>query len=637
MRNRIVAWLLVCVMLLAAFPAQAETDAERPAVSALLATGEGVLCVREDGVYARGSDAQPVISCPGLLRAHCEGDVIYLLSWEARQTLLAYTPQGEQLAAYSLPVEGTLFDFDVTGDQIALLYTDEKSGEARLCVWNPQTGDVTHYDQLMQPERLAADGGYLLVFCLEPTTYSPVLVLVDLTDGEITTAAENVPRGDALLLDIEKNTAYAADSAALYEISWDGKSSRTRRYALPLGSSALCLQGGEVYVYNAETGCAEAASLSAEASAALTIAGYMTEGTQNDPALAQAVGLLQGQGVEVAFRYYGSSDDLVLALMSDLDAIDLLMLTNFNLANYLRADLLMDLDDAPQIQALEASGQYAEWLFKLGRDCSGLHMLPVGDASPTLWTADAGLLSELGEELPGADWTWTDFLSLAKQCAEHGVSALEADASGTYVTTPGVTNYLTGHVDPVAQTADFDAPDFREMCEVWMECVQKGYVSGAQENRRQVFSVTAQSPALMTEEQLDSLVYPPRAGETRVVDVECSLLGVCRSSRQSEQAVDFLATLLSPEAQSGLAEYAGLPSLLIFSDYGWYEEHCQGLLTERQFDRYQEVMSMAALRDTLIPVRHAVNECLTRYFTQEASLDEVQREIGQRVGMMLFE
>lgn len=482
----------------------------------------------------------------------------------------------------------------------ALLYEEEKTGEARLCVWSPQTGEVARYDQLMQSERVTADGEYLLVFCLEPSTYSPVLALVDLTSGEITIAAENAPRGDALLLDIGKNTAYVADAAALYEITRDEKTSRTRRFALPFGSQAIGLAGGALYGYNGESGQAEAAALSEQAAGALTIAGYQTELLQNDPALQQAASLLrEARGAEVSFRLYGSSDDLILALMSDLDQIDLLMLNNFNLANYLRADVLIDLDEAPQIQALQASGQYAGWLFELGRDEGALHMLPVGGVSPTLWTVDGALLSELGEEKPEADWSWADFLRLAEKCAQHGLSAMEEDHSGAYFTTPGVSNYLTGYVEPVAQTADFDTPAFREMCEVWAQCVQKGYVCGAQEHRKQLFAVAEPTLASLTEEELDSLVYPPRAGEERVVDVECALL--------------------------------------VFADYDWYAQEFEGLLSQKQFDFYQETLSMSALRDTLIPVRHAVNECLTRYFTQEASFDEALREIEQRVGMMLFE
>lgn len=632
--KRLFAVLIACIFLCSAAMAEGGSKPADDGVKALLAAGEEILYVRNDGIDARNEQGefQPIISCGEIHKALYSGDRIYVNSEKERSRIFAYDLSGEKAAEYPLAIDGVLYDYAVTGPYLGYVYEEKQQRRTHLAVMNIQTGKVKEYDQVLNPMAVAADGDYLMVSCDILENVKTGLVLLDLRDDELTIAAERPPYGGKMHLNISEDVCYVTDQTDVYKISWSEQTSQTVRLPLSNDSKAFCIAGGVLYGYPDENGGVSRLSLNDLQTSTLVVAGYSAEHLQDNPGIAKTVSLLQEKyGTQVVFRFYSSIDDMILALMSG-EPIDLLLLTNFHYANFVKADVLLDLNDLPQIQEKRESGMYSDWYFTLTGERDRLSMLPIGYVGCSLWEADANLLEQLKLELPGDNWTWDDFLTLAKQCGEKDISIM-TDEHSQYYSTPSVINYINTYVDVFARTADFDTDEFRTMCEVWNTCLEEGLVSDASLNKKNLLSEADFSPAFFGSDAQVVLLYPPMIAEKRVVDAEAALIGISRNSKQQDLALEFLLTYLSPEAQTGTY----LPDPLIFSDYSWYAEHYPDAMTKEQFDFYQEVLSMASLRDEMIPIRHTVNKCLTQYFTHEISLDDALREIGQRVSMMLFE
>lgn len=631
--KRLFAIIIACIFLCSAAIAEGGSKPADDGVKALLAAEKEILYVRNDGIYARNEqgDFQTRISCDEVHKTLSSGDRIYVNAEENRSRILAYDVSGKKTAEYPLSIDGLLLDYAVTGSYLSYVYEENQQNRTRLAVLNTKTGTVKEYNQLINPRTVAADGDYLIVSCDTVEDVITALVLIDLRDDELTIAAENPPYGE-LHLNIFEDTCYVTDTKDIYKISWNEQTSQTTRLPLSNSSEAFCIAGDMLYEYHAENGEVSKLSLNDLQISTLTIAGYGTETLQDDPGITKTVSLFQNQyGAQVVLRFYSTVDDMILALMSG-EPIDLLLLNNFNYANFVKADVLADLNELPQIQELRESGIYSDWYFELTGEQDRLSMLPICYVGCTLWEADVTLLEQLNLNKPRDTWTWDDFLDLAKQCKEKDISIMP-DEHGTYYYMPGVINYINTYVDVFARTADFDTDEFRTMCEVWNTCLEEELATDVLLNKKNLLATTDFGTTSLDRDSQHVLVYPPMIAAERVVDAEAGLIGINRNSKQKDLALEFLFTYLSPEAQT--EEY--LPDPLVFSDYSWYAERYPDAMTKEQFDFYQEVMSMASLRDEMIPVRHAVNECLTRYFTHEASLDDTLQEIGQRVSMMFFE
>ena len=631
--KRFFSVLIACIFLCSAAMAEGGSKPADDGVKALLAAGEEILYVRNDEIDARNEqgDFQPIISCGEIHKALYSGDRIYVNSDKERSRIFAYDLSGEKVAEYPLAIDGVLYDYAVTGPYLGYVYEEKQQNRTHLAVLNTQTGKVKEYDQVLNPMAVAADGDYLMVSCDILEYAKTGLVLLDLRDDELTIAAEKPPQGK-MHLNISEDVCYVTDQTDIYKISWSEQTSQTVRLPLSNGSTAFCIAGDVLYEYPDENGGVSRLSLNDLQTSTLVVAGYSAEHLQSDPTIAKTVSLFQEQhGTQVVFRFYSSIDDMILALMSG-EPIDLLLLTGFHYANFVKADVLLDLNELPQIQEMRESGIYSDWYFTLTGEQDRLSMLPIGYAGCDLWEADVNLLEQLNLELPPETWTWDDFLTLAKQCGEKDISIMD-DGHNQYYSTPSVINYINTYVDVFERTADFDTDEFRTMCEVWNTCLEEGLVSDASLNKKNLLSGAYFCPGSFGSDSQAVLLYPPMIAEKRVVDVEVGLIGINRNSKQQDLALEFLLTYLSPEAQTG--EY--LPDPLIFSDYSWYAERYPGEMTKEQFDFYQEVLSMASPRDEMVPIRHAVNECLTRYFTHEVTFDEALQEIQQRVGMRLYE
>ena len=416
--KRLFVVIIACIFLCSAAIAEDRSKPAGDGVKALLAAEKEILYVRNDGIYARNEqgDFKKRISCDEVHKTISIGDRIYVNAEENRSRILAYDVSGEKTAEYPLSIDGLLLDYAVTGSYLSYVYEEKQQNRTHLAVLNTKTGTVKEYNQLINPRAVAADGDYLIVSCDIVEDVITALILIDLRDGELTIAAENPPYGE-LHLNINEDVCYVTDTKDIYKISWTEQTSQTTRLPLSNNSEAFCIAGDMLYEYHAENGEISKFSLNDLQISTLTIAGYGTETLQDDPGITKTVSIFQNQyGAQVVLRFYSTVDDMILALMSGEPIDLLLLLNNFNYANFVKADVLADLNELPQIQALRESGIYSDWYFKLTGEQDRLSMLPICYVGCTLWEADATLLEQLNLNIPGDTWTWDDFLELAKQC-----------------------------------------------------------------------------------------------------------------------------------------------------------------------------------------------------------------------------
>ena len=569
------------------------------------------------------------LECLNICSVYVDEETIYVNTWDESEQILVFRPDGEQLEQITLPVDGRVYEIAVTQGKIAYLYEDHNMGESCVAVYDVATAENTVYGQLTNPRYIDADGNYLIVHCDEIREVLPVLALVDLSNGEIMVAADYPPFG-FLHLDIEENKCYIVSEDEITEISWNEKTGKQRLLPVTLSDEIFAIEDGILYCCDLD-GTVSQTDLKSKPVNTLVIACYGTESLRSDEADLRAVGIMARENVEVIFRNYSANakEDLILDLMAGRDQIDVLLLNNFSYSAFVNAGVLSDMNSFAQMQEMKNSGMYAPWLFDSVQTNGRQYVVPCGYVSPTLWRADAELLEKMQLELPSSEWTWNDFLDIARICGVNGYSVYE-DSRGMYVFMPGVVNYINANVDVFSGETDFGSDAFREMCVVWKECLDESLAHGSSE--RHLFTETYFYPELLLEED-NLLVSLPDVGQGRVIDAEAGLIGVNANAKDRSLAMDFIAAYLSPEAQGG----EWLPQMFIFDDQEWYAQRFPNAPDAEQFAAYMEIMEAVSLRDENVEIRHTVNEALTPYFLGEYGFDEALSFIMDDVDRILNE
>lgn len=642
-RRPLALWmaLLAAFSLLMPGAALAEQADSIPAPLALFADDAGsVHLLAQDGLYVHTQEGawQRMVSLPGVRTGDVSGDRLYVTTADNPGEVAVYSTQGELLARHPVVQDGFIWALAATDTGFALLYAlDNQPHQNKLAVYDQTAGTTQEYPNIYNPVQIDADNGVLAVICDEIPRVQSVLALVDLRDGSITVGAESPPHG-TMFLRADEQLCYVVTKDDVVRITWQQGVSKKENLPQTHGFPAA-VAGDVLYAYQAANKLQQTELRKQAESAALVFAtvganevAFMNWGFQL--AVQQ---LWRDHQIKITVQNYETVEALILSLLAGIEPIDLLVLNNFHYAHFVKANVLLKLDDKPQIQSLRDSGRLADWYFTLSRTGDSLYVLPYIYADALVWQADRTLLEQSGLELPKTRWSWRDFAGFAHKLKQKDIPAVAYMSFRRL----GLQNYLNQYVNPFDERSTLDAAALKEMLDTTKTLTDEGLLVDADSGRRALLRES--STRAMADGEPPLLVLPPSTGVAPVVDAEAGLIGINRNSKQQQAALQFIQAYLSPDPSLFPGSHIGDPQERMtlyppfFSDAFWQQ---QDWLTPQQKEVLYErnrLLSMSSLVDKVIPIRRMMNEVLDRVDAGQITFEQAMAEMQSRADLMLNE
>lgn len=182
--------------------------------------------------------------------------------------------------------------------------------------------------------------------------------------------------------------------------------------------------------------------------------------------------------------------------------------------------------------------------------------------------ANRRLANTLGISLPSSDWTWDDFLTLARQCRQNG-NAYVASRQMRFIDEvhdmPVISSLITHQVAVLVLSDGIAADDPRILhaMEVWKTCVNEGLLADpiSEDNQPDqssvlFFDLISNSWYLHNEDVEQRIVIPSIAVDLACLPAQPVFIGINQTSARQEAAADFLLLYL----RSGADEHGYLIS-----------------------------------------------------------------------------
>ncbi|MDO5377718.1 MAG: hypothetical protein Q4G52_05215 [Clostridia bacterium] len=341
-----------------------------------------------------------------------------------------------------------------------------------------------------------------------------------------------------------------------------------------------------------------------------------------------------------------TADQCRLNLMSDPSSYDLIVAQPDLWDDLAEAGIFEDLESHPSLQKAWSSWISMDSLCRYrGTLCGVLlweeaHMLSVNEA----------LVSVLSDVTwPDADWTWRDFLDLARQCCRDLNGDGRPDLYITYqrMFYPAW-NDIYAYSLPVHQAAllhrhgvvaDLQCDEILDMLQVWKTCWDEGLLcpeDGGYENPHNALVVFAEN--LPTEwcqyrGMADiRLTMPGLTSALHCVPAESVLMSLNTHSAHKEQAVEFLASYMS----LGADEHNYLRTHAYSSEKVAYDPAWEAP------DAFREAHYIAAMEnlyrdDWDMSLYDDMEQQLTRYLNNQISAEECARLWQEKLRMTRME
>lgn len=477
----------------------------------------------------------------------------------------AYDLSGRVIAEWPLPEDFLLMQFEVLGDQIVLLGTEENNpanvnrrGLLYRLDWEtgaltPWTQDATReysYFCLSEEGLLALDAVSQTLTVLDPSGNQTLELHPAVSLSAVTWCVAE---------DLCVGLTTASDVPQLTVINLETGVCRTAHSLSPALYAGLRCNAEGVYTEDFSAGqlvhIPWADLRKPESSRTLTIVNAFDVGSGR---MNRALELLAERypDVEVVFRTSNNDMQLATQIMAGDGGVDILFVqegAGMCAQSVFHSGALRDLSQNSEIMA-----NLAQWydISCLISNADGVYGVP-GLIWPYVWIANDSLLEELSWSLPQKGWMWEEFFAMGRELAqynrENGTNyKLLTEDAFPYL----LKQYSCSTVDIATGQASYDNETFRTLLSAWKEMVELNVVEKLEDPldpedlpANSVFcALSTTYPGLAMVRQ--PLAYPPVYGPEARYPV-FSIPGVCNvNSPNVDVAEVFLACYASADAVS---------------------------------------------------------------------------------------
>lgn len=341
-----------------------------------------------------------------------------------------------------------------------------------------------------------------------------------------------------------------------------------------------------------------------------------------------------------------TADQCRLNLMSDPSCYDLIIAQPGLWDDLAEAGIFEDLETHPQIQE-----EWSNWLRmdSLCRYHGTLYGVLLWDQANMLWVNEE-LVSVLSDVAwPDSNWTWCDFLELARQCCRdlNGDGRSDLYIAYQHMFYPGW-NVTYSYSLPVHQAAllyrngvlsNLQCPEIIDMLQVWKTCWDEGFLypeDGSYENPHNGLVVFAENlpPEWCQYRDIADirLTMPGLSSSLHCVPSEGVLMSINAHSNNKEQALSFFKNYMS----LGADEHNFLKT------HAYTSENLAGDPAWKAPDPLHEAHYIAAMEslyrdDWDLSLYSDMERHLTRYLNDQITVEECVRLWQEKLRMIQME
>ena len=274
------------------------------------------------------------------------------------------------------------------------------------------------------------------------------------------------------------------------------------------------------------------------------------------PMFKEAVKLFQQKhpDIEIATRTVNDPRIIATELMAGTSEIDLFSAQEnvmpTSAAQMLKAGAIADLSTNSEILSLTKN--YEDIWAALSAEG---HLFGIPEnVYQYMWHVNTELAESLRWKIPQDSWSWEEFQQLAETVEQWNASN-KTEQPLVLLKSKNLPDfleiYLCNHVNPYLGEADFQNEEFITMLTLWKEWMEKGLIVIGDGFVEKEEHILLQEPFMASYQDLifDEYVLPPLFPEDRYPIYSVNL-EVNEHSPLREEAMDFLACLLSPEVEA---------------------------------------------------------------------------------------
>ncbi len=372
---------------------------------------------------------------------------------------------------------------------------------------------------------------------------------------------------------------------------------------------------------------------SEEAAAMLTLVNCAV---LDDERMRTAVSMFEAEhpGMRVQFAEI-EGERLNTMLMAKEEGLDILYLSNYDVPTYGNAGVLADLNESPEVMA-----QLENWIDLDGATTwKGMRFGIVTNMCIDGMQMNESLAKYLPDGLNPKELSWRELLEAGAKFNGDTNGDGHADIRlwcGNWRFPMFLFQYMASVEDPAE--IDFDTEEFRELMELYRQCMQGGGFADAMETDPDTAIFTLGS--IDTLNTWENLPLPALEGAPATT-CDIFAMGVNRASSNRELALEFLANYASVEAQSK-GGYGDLidDRYYYFSclkDSSVHEEYAELSESERAtLEANKRLFSETRMRVMLRDFTAYCGDQIEAYLDGQIELDELIQNLQQRKQMVLM-